>query len=150
MNYRNARLANGFLSLDQLAGEIDLVKSRVVSDGGTGVERIVRMIDCSETTTDRRSHCKTKRHSTDGEPRWLAEEREAAAERQRKFHAAETRLRRLGLGYLVSTLALICKNGKDREVSIREIASRRHLCWEAAKARYFAHREKIEKIFLGQ
>ena len=137
MNYRNARLANGFLSLDQLAGEIDLVKSRVVSDGGKGVERIVRMIDCSIC-------------STDGEPRWLAEEREAAAERQRKFHAAETRLRRLGLGYLVSTLALICKNGKDREVSIREIASRRHLCWEAAKARYFAHREKIEKIFLGQ
>ena len=36
MNYRNARLANGFLSLDQLAGEIDLVKSRVVSDGGAG------------------------------------------------------------------------------------------------------------------
>ena len=137
MNYRNARLANGFLSLDQLAGEIDLVKSRVVSDRGAGVERMVRMIDCSDC-------------SIDGIPRWLAEEREAEAERQRKFHAAETRLRRLGLGYLVSTLALICKNGKNREASIREIASRRHLCREVAKARYFAHREKIEKIFLGQ
>ena len=34
MNYRNARLANGFLSLDQMAGEVDMVKSRVVSDGG--------------------------------------------------------------------------------------------------------------------
>lgn len=131
MNYRNARLANGFLSLDQLAGEIDLVKSRVVSDGGKGVERMVGDIDRTPGDAER-------------------EERETAAERQRKFHAAETRLRRLGLGYLVSTLALICKNGKNREVSIREIASRRHLCWEAAKARYFAHREKIEKIFLGQ
>ena len=45
MNYRNARLANGFLSLDQLAGEIDLVKSRVVSDGGAGVERMVGDVD---------------------------------------------------------------------------------------------------------
>ena len=131
MNYRNARLANGFLSLDQLAGEIDLVKSRVVSDVGKGVERMVGDIDRTPGDAER-------------------EERETAAERQRKFHAAETRLRRLGLGYLVSTLALICKSGKNREVSIREIASRRHLCWEAAKARYFAHREKIEKIFLGQ
>ena len=131
MSYRNARLANGFLSLDKLAGEIDLVKSRVVSDGGAGVERMVGDVDRKPGDAER-------------------EEREAARERQRKFHAAETRLRRLGLGYLVSTLALICKNGKNREVSIREIASRRHLCWEAAKARYFAHREKIEKIFLGQ
>ena len=131
MNYRNARLANGFLSLNKLAGEIDLVKSRVVSDGGAGVERMVGDVDRKPGDAER-------------------EEREAARERQRKFHAAETRLRRLGLGYLVSTLALIYKNGKNREVSIREIASRRHLCWEAAKARYFAHREKIEKIFLGQ
>ena len=131
MNYRKARLANGFLSLDKLAGEIDLVKSRVVSDGGAGVERMVGDVDRKPGDAER-------------------EERETAAERQRKFHAAETRLRRLGLGYLVSTLALICKNGENREVSIREIASRRHLCWEAAKARYFAHREKIEKIFLGQ
>ena len=45
MNYRNARLANGFLSLDKLAGEIDLVKSRVVSDGGAGVERMVGDVD---------------------------------------------------------------------------------------------------------
>ena len=131
MNYRNARLANGFLSLDQLAGEIDLVKSRTVSDRGAGVERMVGDIDRRPGDVER-------------------DERDAAAKRQRKFHAAETKLRRLGLGYLVSTLALICKNGKNREASIREIASRRHLCWEVAKARYFAHREKIEKIFLGQ
>ena len=131
MNYRNARLANGFLSLDRLAEEIDLVKSRVVSDGGTRVERMIGDLD---------------RKSGDAE----REEREAVAERQRKFHAAETRLRRLGWGYLVPTLSLICKNGKYRDESIREIASRRHLSWKAAKARYFAHREKIEKIFLDQ
>ena len=137
MNYRNARLANGFLSLDQLAGEIDLVKSRVVSDGGAGVERIVRMIDCSDC-------------SIDGIPRWLAEEQEAETERQRRIHAAVVKLYRVGQGSLVSTLILICRNGKNRNESIREIATRRRISFESAKARYFAHREKIEKIFLGQ
>ena len=131
MNYRNARLANGFLSIDKLAGEIDLVKSRVVSDDGAGVERMIGDLDRRPGDAER-------------------EEREAAMVWLRRFHAAETKLRRLRQGYLVPTLALICKNGKNREESISEIASRRHLCWEAAKARYFAHREKIEKIFLDQ
>ena len=131
MSYRNARLANGFLSLDQLAGEIDLVKSRTVSDRGAGVERMVGDVDRRPGDAER-------------------EDREWRENLRRKFHAAETKLRRLRLGYLVPTLALICKNGKNREESIREIASRRHLGWEAAKARYFAHREKIEKIFLDQ
>ena len=48
MSYRNARLANGFLSLDKLAGEINLEKARTVSDRGEGVERIVRLVDCSD------------------------------------------------------------------------------------------------------
>ena len=173
MNYRNARLANGFLSLDKLAGEIDLEKARIVSDGGAGVERMVEEIDrlggrgggaaeaarfddgrevgakeAARFDGGREVGAKEAARFDDGHGggSYDGEERE----RRRKFHAAETRLRRLGLGYLVSTLALICKNGKDREESIREIASRRHLCREAAKARYFAHREKIEKIFLGQ
>ena len=131
MSYRNARLANGFLSLDKLAKELDLVKSRTVSDSGAGVERMVGDIDRRPGDIER-------------------EEREWRENLKRKFHAAETKLRRLRLGHLVPTLALICKNGKNREESIGEIASRRNLCWEAAKARYFAHREKIEKIFLGQ
>ena len=140
MNYRNARLANGFLSLDQLAGEIDLVKSRVVSDGGKRVERIVRMIDCSDC-----SDC-----SNDGEPRWLAEERKAAAERQRRIDAARQRLRRAGLGYLVPTLLLIVKNGKNRNESIQELAARRKLSHHAAEVRYFGHREKILDFFRVQ
>ena len=131
MNYRNARLANGFLSLDQLAGEIDLVKSRVVSDGGKGVERMVGDIDRTPGDAER-------------------EERNAAAERQRKIHAAVVKLYRAGQGSLVSTLILICRNGRNRNESIREIATRRRISFESAKARYFSHREKIEKIFLGQ
>ena len=155
MNYRNARLANGFLSLDKLAGEVDLEKARIVSDGGAGVERLVEEIDrlggrgvgaAEAARFDGGTKEAARFDDGHGGGSYDGEERE----RRRKFHAAETKLRRLGLGYLVSTLALICKNGKNREASIREIASRRHLCWEAAKARYFAHREKIEKIFLGQ
>ena len=137
MNYRNARLANGFLSLDKLAGEIDLVKSRVVSDGGKGVERIVRMIDCSVC-------------STDGEPRWLAEEREAAAERQRRIDAARQKLRRAGLDYLIETFLLICKNGKNRDESIHELMISRRLPFRSAERLYFGHRKKIENFFLGQ
>ena len=137
MSYRNARLANGFLSLDKLAEELDLVKSRTVSDGGAGAERIVRFVDCSDC-------------SIDGRPKWLVEEAAAATKRQRKFHAAEMKLHRAGLGYLVPTLALICRNGKYRDESIREIAARQNLGWEAAKRLYFSHREKIEKIFLVQ
>ena len=137
MNYRNARLANGFLSLDQLAGEIDLVKSRVVSDGGTGVERMVRMIDCSDC-------------SNDGEPRWLAEEREATRERQRRIDAARQRLRRAGLDYLIETFLLICKNGKNRDESIHELMISRRLPFRSAERLYFGHRKKIENFFLGQ
>ena len=78
------------------------------------------------------------------------EDREWRENLRRKFHAAETKLRRLRLSYLVPTLALICKNGKNREESIRDIARRRHHGWQAAKALYFAHRDKIKKISLGQ
>ena len=137
MNYRNARLANGFLSLDQMAGEIDLVKSRVVSDGGAGVKRMVRMIDCSDC-------------SIDGIPRCLAEEREVTRERQRRIDAARQKLRRAGLNYLIETFLLICKNGKNRDESIQALMISRRLPFGSAKRLYFGHREKIEKFFLGQ
>ena len=131
MNYRNARLANGFLSLDKLAGEVDLMKSRVVSDGGAGIERMVGDIDRRPGDAER-------------------EERNATAERRRKIHAAVVKLYRAGQGYLVPTLVLICRNGQYREVSIREIAARRRIDWNAAERLYFSHRKKIENFFLGQ
>ena len=149
MSYRNARLANGFLSLDRLGEEIDLVKSRVVSDEGLGVARIVAAIDLSGGYADTRVR---ERDGTtevvDSEDGGSAMAREA--NRLRRFHAAEMKLRRAGLGYLLPTLALICKNGRYRNESIREIAARRNISFGAAKARYFAHREILCKIILGQ
>ena len=124
MSYRNARLANGFLSLDKLAKELDLVKSRTVSDSGAGVERMVGDID--------------------------REEREWREKQRRKLDAARQRLRRAGCGYLVETFLLICKNGKYRDESIRELAGRRKLSYHAAEVRYFGHREKILNFFSVQ
>ena len=118
MNYRNARLANGFLSLDRLAEEIDLVKSRVVSDGGTGVERMIGDLDRGPGDAER-------------------EEREAEEERQRKFHAAITRLYRAGRGYLVPVLRLIVKNGSARYLSLEKIS----------RASYFRHRDELLRFF---
>ena len=131
MNYRNARLANGFLSLDRLAEEIDLVKSRVVSDGGTGVERMIGDLDRKPGDAER-------------------EERKAATERARRIDAARQRLRRAGCGYLAETFLLICKNGKYRDESIRELAGRRKLSYHAAEVRYFGHRAKILNFFSVQ
>ena len=131
MSYRNARLANGFLSLDQLAGEIDLVKSRTVSDRGAGVERMIGDVDRRPGDAER-------------------EDREWREERRRKLDAARQRLRRAGLGYLVPTLMLICRNGSYRDESIREIAQRRKLPFESAERLYFGHREKILEAFRVQ
>ena len=120
MNYRNARLANGFLSLDKLAGEIDLVKSRVVSDGGAGAERMIGDLD-------RRP----------GDAAREAEAREAETARRRKIHAAITRLYRAGRGYLVPVLRLIVKNGSARHLSLEKIS----------RASYFRHRDELLRFF---
>ena len=118
MNYRNARLANGFLSLDKLDGEIDLVKSRVASDGGAGAGRMVGDIDRRPDDAER-------------------EEDEAARERQRRFHAAITRLYRAGRGHLVPVLRLIVKNGSARHLSLEKIS----------RASYFRHRDELLRFF---
>ena len=154
MSYRNGRLANGFLSLDRLGEEIDLVKSRVVSDEGLGVARMVAAIDLSggyaDTRVRERDGTTEVVDSEDGGAAMAREARAFAANRLRRFHAAEMKLRRAGLGYLLPTLALICKNGRYRNESIREIAARRNISFGAAKARYFAHREILCKIILDQ
>ena len=48
MSFRNDRFNEGTLSLDKLAGEIDLGKSRAVSDGGRGADAIRGALDQKE------------------------------------------------------------------------------------------------------
>ena len=138
MNYRNARLANGFLSLDKLAGEIDLEKARIVSDGGAGVERLVEEIDrlggrgvgaakAARFDDGREIGAKEAARFDGGE----------AQERRRKLRAAIGRLRRAGRGYLVPVLRLIVKNGSERNRSLEKIS----------RASYFRHRDELLRFF---
>ena len=124
MNYRNARLASGFLSLDRLAGEVDLEKARIVSDGGAGVERLVEEID----RNGGRGVGAAEAARFDGGE---------AQERRRKLRAAIGRLRRAGRGYLVPVLRLIVKNGSERNRSLEKIS----------RASYFRHRDELLRFF---
>ena len=129
MSYRNERFAKKFLPLSAIGDRTD--RSFAASDRGAGVGRIVADIDRTPSDICR-------------------EERNWNENRVRKFHAAEMRLRRAGMGFLVPTFALICRNGLRRDESIAAIAASGRIDWTAARRLYFAHREKIEKFFLAQ
>ena len=124
MNYRNARLANGFLSLDKISAGRDMSKFRPLSDRGAGTAKMLAALDYNPVVE-------------------TMAELKRVTDRRRKIDAARQKLRRMGLGYLVPTLMLICKNGRWRDESIREIAARRNLSFDSAERVYFGHREKI-------
>ena len=128
MNYRNARLANGFLSLDKISAGRDMSKFRPLSDRGAGAAKTRAAVDRNPVAE-------------------ALSELKRVTDRRRKIDAARQKLRRMGLGYLVPTLMLICKNGRWRDESIKEIVARRGLSYHAAEVRYFGHREKILKAF---
>lgn len=131
MSYRNARLANGFLSLDMLFSGVDMSKVRVTSDQGAGVRRIVATIDYDEA------------EAVEGE-------KIVRETRERIIAAVRQRFRRAGMGYLMPTFLAICRNGRHRYDSIAEIARERHIPFSVAKTRYFVHRKKIIKLLMGQ
>ena len=134
MNYRNARLANGFLSLDKLAGEVDLEKARIGSDGGAGVERLVEEID---RNGGRGVGAAEAARFDDGTIEAARFDGGEAQERRRKLRAAIGRLRRAGRGYLVPVLRLIVKNGSERNRSLEKIS----------RASYFRHRDELLRFF---
>ena len=127
MSTRNERLADTFRSLDQMLEGVDATKAPILSDRGAGAERIVGACDRSPD-----------------------EEREYLSSYNRKIDAARKRLIRTGLGYTVSTLMCIIRNGRRYGDSIREIAASRKVSYEVAKETYFGHRKKIEKSYFGQ
>ena len=134
MNYRNARLASGFLSLDKLAGEVDLEKARIVSDGGAGVERLVEEVD----RLGGRGVGAAEAARFDGGTKEAARfDGGEAQERRRKLRAAIGRLRRAGRGYLVPVLRLIVKNSSERNRSLEKIS----------RASYFRHRDELLRFF---
>ena len=99
----------------------DPSKAAVFSDGSAGEERIVAWCD------------------GDGSPAYY----------RMCVKRAMNRLR--GRPELCRTLRLVIKNGPRREDSIWAIlASRKCPTWDAARKQYFAHLEKLLKIFCGQ
>ena len=131
MSYRNDRFANGCLSLDLLFDDRMSDKSRSLSDGGAGVARLVTAIDYDPSEAE-------------------GEEATARTRHERICGAVRQRFRRAGMGYLMPTFLLICRNGPHRNESIAEIARRRNLPLHVAKARYFVHRRKIIRLLTGQ
>lgn len=127
MSTRNERLADTFRSLDQMLEGVDATKAPILSDRGAGAERVVGACDRSPD-----------------------EEREYLSSYNRKIDAARKRLIRTGLGYTVTTLMCIIRNGRRYGDSIREIAASRKVSYEVAKETYFGHRKKIEKSYFGQ
>ena len=129
MSTRNQRLNARMCSLDAMkSGMHDISKAAVFSDRGEGVERMADELDRtpeSESLT----------------------ERDAVSSRFRKIEAARISLHRAGLGYLVPTFLLICRNGSNRKESIGEIAWRHGLARPAAERLYFVHRAKLLEFF---
>ena len=131
MSWRSNRFSNGLHSLDWMMRDRDASKMLNLSDRGAGAARVVRKADTTPESITREEAARALKHD-------------------RRIEAVCKRLRRTGLGHLIPVLLLICRNGRHRVDSIREISTREQISWEAAKARYFGHREKLENFFCAQ
>lgn len=124
---RNERFARSMHSLDLKEQGIDLERSRLRSDQGIGVKRLVEAIDYT--------------------PEVAAAEAKAEAELKREryqktinFIAA---LIAAGKGFAAPTFLKIVKNGSDRQQSIEEIIKATSLPYKQAEFTYFRHRSII-------
>ncbi len=87
-------------SLDKLINKFgESTKIRALSDKGAGASRMYKALDTTPESIER-------------------EEAKYQNERRKRLHAAEVRLYRAKLGYLVPTLRLIVQNGENRKESI--------------------------------
>ena len=114
MSFRSERMMRKFLSLDLLAGTIDLGKSRLVSDGGEGARQI-------------RGEVSAEDGGGGAQPDTRAE----------RLADARRRLVESGLGRLLPVLEQIVKNGKNRKESICNLAKTWHVKKKAARLRYY-------------
>ena len=120
MSFRSERMMRKFLSLDLLAGKIDLGKSRLVSDGGEGARQMRRADDGEEVQPDTRA------------------ERLAGARR---------RLVESGLGRLLPVLEQIVKNGKNRRQSVINLSKVWRIKKNIARLRYNRGRSALLAFF---
>ena len=100
MSYRSNRFNGSMRSLDKLINKFgESNKIRALSDNGAGASRMYKALDTTPESIER-------------------EEAKYQNERRKRLHAAEVRLYRAKLGYLVPTLRLIVQNGENRKESI--------------------------------
>ncbi len=100
MSYRSNRFNGSMRSLDKLINKFgESNKIRVLSDKGVGASRMYKALDTTPESIER-------------------EEAKYQNEQRRRLHAAEVRLYRAKLGFLIPTLRLIVQNCENRKESI--------------------------------
>ena len=114
MSYRNERMARKFISLDRLAEDVDLGKSRIVSDNGDGARRVRNAPD--EAARPESAPCQAA---------W-----------EEKLAKAMDRLVAAGLARLLPVLDQVVANGKNRRESIGKLAMKRHITRSSAERFY--------------
>ena len=129
MSYRNDRFNTGMRSLDAMLENIDIDKVRFLSDRGKGVNRMIDDIE-------RRERSETGQTGQTGR----------TGRKESKLFDAEMRLAEAGKSYLIRVLLLIVENGNNRDFSINALA-RCSKSWNAARKKYFEHRNLLLEIF---
>ena len=124
MSYRNERMARKFISLDRLAEDVDLGKSRIVSDNGEGARRIRRAPDL---VRDEASPC--------------------LAARERKLAKARGLLVAAGLARLLPVLDQVVANGKNRRESICRLSKIWHVKLYVARRKYYRGSKTLLTFF---
>lgn len=122
---RNERFARSMHSLDWKEQGLDQARSRLRSDEGLGVERLVEAIDFTREVAAAEAKA----------------EAEAAHERYQLTINFIAALIAAGKGFAAPTFLKIIKNGSDRQESIEEIAREDHVDGKTAERRYFRHRD---------
>ena len=125
MSYRNERMARKFISLDRLAEDVDLGKSRIVSDNGDGARRIRNAPD--EAARPESAPCQAA---------W-----------EEKLAKAMDRLVAAGLARLLPVLDQVVANGKNRRESICNLAMKWRIPAQSARRKYYRGVALLTRLF---
>ncbi len=122
MSYRNERMARKFLSLDRLAESVDLGKSRLVSDLGSGARQIYDAADGVNALP-------------------------SCSARDARLEDARRRLVESGLSRLLPVLDQIVENGTNRQESICRLAQIWRRRKEGARREYYRGVQRLLTFF---
>ena len=133
MSFRNERFNEGTLSLDKLAGEIDLGKSRAVSDGGRGTEMIRGALDLKEIQAGEKRMADERQKRVQDRLDKIRETILKADLKELKHGAKKLKKQKEDLLRLFDVMR---KTGADREKTIQRLAMILNLRKPSAKRFY--------------